>query len=419
MTPEITTYLQRKTFSPPLFTDDAHSNLGIVVAIPALAEPHIVDTLVSLKSCILPDVAVEVIVVINHSDQSRFDIIAHNEADFVELSNWAKKNSSDDLLFLISTPTVLPEKHAGAGLARKVAMDEAVRRLQNSKIENPIIVALDGDSTVSENYLVEIWKHFQSHPKSLGCSIHFEHPLDNDNPFVTSSIEQYELHLRYYQAGLAFANHPYAHFTIGSSMAVTRNAYVLQGGMNRRKAGEDFWFMLKLMMAGEISFLEEATVFPSDRESFRVPFGTGRAMMEMVEKGLPVFYTARFESFTRLKSFLEDIDSFWNGEYVISDSLTLAFLESVQWREEIDEIRKYTTDFASFKKRFYRWFNTFMVMKFFHFLRDQGELDVPVMDACTSIGKVLFSEDIVTVSPTQTLLKFRQKKRVKPEDFTL
>jgi hypothetical protein len=116
---------------------------------------------------------------------------------------------------------------------------------------------------------------------------------------------------------------------------------------------------------------------------------------------------------------LEDIDSFWNGEYVISDPLTLAFLESVHWKEEIDEIRKYTTDYASFKKRFYRWFNTFMVMKFFHFLRDQGETDVPVADACSTIVKFLFPDKLSTDSPTQLLLKFRQKKRVKPEDFTL
>ena len=216
-----------------------------------------------------------------------------------------------------------------------------------------------------------------------------------------------------------YANHPYANFTVGSSMAVTRDAYVQQGGMNRRKAGEDFWFMLKLMMAGKVSAITKSTVFPSDRESTRVPFGTGRAMLEMSEKQDFTFYTSRFESFMRLKTLMSLVDDFYHDTAVIEDALTLQFLESVNWKETVKEIRLYTTDKESFEKRFYRWFNTFMIMKFFHFLRDEGEEDVPVLEASKKLFPLLWKGEESEITSLEILNKFRHKKRVQPCDYTL
>jgi len=411
VTKTISKYLARQTFVPQFFKEIVNPNVGIVVTIPALAETELLKSLESLKSCKLPEVDVEVIVAINHSIVSSTEIKKQNIQVYENALIWASKNSSDRLRFLITSPIELPKKHAGAGLARKIAMDEAVFRLQNSSIENPIIACFDGDATCTKNYLLEIWSHFLTRSKSLGCSINFEHPLNDLESFQTQAIIQYELHLRYYQAALEYAKHPYAEFTVGSSMAVTRDAYVLQGGMNRRKAGEDFWFMLKLMMAGEVSALTSATVYPSARESFRVPFGTGRAMMEMKEKGDYTFYTSRFESFVRLKNLLELVDEMYTNTVIVKDVLTLKFLDTVNWVETIDEIRLYTTDKESFEKRFYRWFNTFMVMKFFHFLRDEGEEDVPVLEASQKLYPLLWKDDEAILTSSEMLKKFRQKKK--------
>ena len=412
-------YLTRQTFVSQIFQEPASANLGIVVTIPALAEPNLLDSLNSLKNCDLPNCDIEVIVAINHSVNADVEIKSQNKEIFEEANKWAKENSTSQLQFLITSPVELPKKHAGAGLARKIAMDEAVARFKNSSFENPIIAAFDADATCSKNYLQEIWNHFKENPKSLGCSINFEHPLTNLDSFQTQAIIQYELHLRYYQAALAYANHPYANFTVGSSMAVTRDAYVLQGGMNRRKAGEDFWFMLKLMMAGDVSANTEATVYPSARESFRVPFGTGRAMMEMNDKQDFTFYTSKFDSFERLKVLLSKVNDFYADTVVIEDLLTQRFLDSINWKEAIDEIRLYTTDKPSFEKRFYRWFNTFMVMKFFHFLRDEGEADVPVLNVAKKLAPILWKGEDIEQFPNTMLEKLRHKKRVQSNDYTL
>lgn len=412
-------YVLRQTFVPPVFTDEVTENVGLVVTLPAYAEPDLIGALESLKGCVLPSCAVEVIVIVNHPITATTEQRALNSSVSEEAKNWADLHSTDHLRFLISDPIEFPKKHAGAGLARKVAMDEATVRLQQSQVENPIIICFDADAACSSNYLQEIEQHFKTFPKSLGCSLNFEHPLtENATDFLNEGIMQYELHLRYYQAALVYANHPQAEFTVGSSMAVTRNAYVAQGGMNRRKAGEDFWFMLKLMMAGEITAITEATVYPSSRESFRVPFGTGRAMSEMTEKKDNTFYTAAFSSFERLKVFLTSVDALYLGPVTIGDALTLQFLEKEDWISVLEEIRAYTTDAASFEKRFYRWFNVFMVMKFFHYLRDISEADVAVLDASNDLG-IPLGVAFPFASAKDALLFFRAKKRVQSTDYTL
>ena len=75
-------------------------------------------------------------------------------------------------------------------------------------------------------------------------------------------IAAYELHLRYYTHGLRFSNLPYSFQTVGSAMAVRCSAYQKQGGMNKRKAGEDFYFIQKIIALGGYSELNSTTVFP-------------------------------------------------------------------------------------------------------------------------------------------------------------
>jgi hypothetical protein len=46
--------------------------------------------------------------------------------------------------------------------------------------------------------------------------------------------------------------------------------------MNKRAAGEDFYFLNKLAKVGRIDYIRETCVHPSARVSTRVPFGTGK-----------------------------------------------------------------------------------------------------------------------------------------------
>ena len=67
----------------------------------------------------------------------------------------------------------------------------------------------------------------------------------DDNSY--KAVWLYELHLRYYKQALQFTGFPYYYHTIGSAFAVNAEVYCKQGGMNRQKAGEDFYFLQKII----------------------------------------------------------------------------------------------------------------------------------------------------------------------------
>ncbi len=115
-------------------------------------------------------------------------------------------------------------------------------------------------------------------------------------------ITLYELHLRYYIQGLRYSGFPYAFHTVGSAIAVKAFQYVKAGGMNRRQAGEDFYFVQKLVPLGGYFALNSTTVYPSPRESFRVPFGTGAAISRLMNNPGEEFLTYNFEAFRELRS---------------------------------------------------------------------------------------------------------------------
>ena len=126
---------------------------------------------------------------------------------------------------------------------------------------------------------------------------------------VDEGIAHYELYLRYYLLGLRYARFPHAYHTVGSSMAVRAWAYAKQGGMNRRQAGEDFYFLNKIIALGGFTELCGTTVVPSARRSHRVPFGTGRAMTEWlagIDRYQRVFSPELFEELRAVFSAIPD-----------------------------------------------------------------------------------------------------------------
>src|SRR4030095_9895180 len=121
-------------------------------------------------------------------------------------------------------------------------MDEALRRFDEVGWAEGIIAGYDADCRCETNYLTALERHFQKNSQSPGCSIYFEHPLSGPlSPAVYEGAAAYELHLRYFVQALRYAGFPHAHHTLGSCMAVRACTYCKQGGMNKRKAGEDFY----------------------------------------------------------------------------------------------------------------------------------------------------------------------------------
>lgn len=395
-------YLQKYGFIQPQIQTEPSSELGIVVVIPCFNEPDILTTLKALENCELPACDAEVLVVINASKIHPQEVHLQNQKTLRDIQSWNAENSGTQKLPVhIIYLDDLPAKHAGVGLARKIGMDEAVFRFDKLNRDG-VIACFDADSTCDGNYLTALEKHFRSHSETPGCSVYFEHPTHGDEAGqdLYQGITQYELHLRYYNQALRYCRLPYAFHTVGSSMAVRSLAYQRQGGMNKRKAGEDFYFLHKIISLGNFTELNTTRIIPSPRISDRVPFGTGRAMGEYVKDGSREYYTYNFRSFELIREFVQYIPSLhrhhfeainWSPDNQEASRVLSGFFRSEGLIKALDDARKNSSSEASFVKRFFTWFDAFRVLKLVHYLRDNGFQNEPVAKETAVLLKALNS----------------------------
>jgi len=379
----MTPYLQQRSLYPPQIATPPPADLALVVTIPAFDEPGLLDSLEGLYQCTIPEEgAVEVIVVVNEPEDASDAVKDRNQEIFRQAREWAASHQLPGLQFFI-LHHALPSRHAGVGLARKIAMDEACRRLEQANQSEGVIACFDADSRCEANYFQALFRHFRTHTGCPAASIYFEHPLQGGDhpPEVYAAILSYELHLRYYVMAQGWAGFPHAFHTVGSSMAVRCSAYQQQGGMNKRKAGEDFYFIHKFTPLQGFFHLTDTRVIPSPRPSHRVPFGTGKAVQDIVARR-GGFYSYPPQSFIELSSFLSYLPALYEKQSEW-EKLTLAsilkdFLRKQGFDRKLSELLRHSASYATFRDRFFRWFNAFLVMKYLHFARGKGRQDVPV-----------------------------------------
>ncbi len=197
----------------------------------------------------------------------------------------------------------------GVGLARKLGFDLVLERLAWGSAP-PLLIALDADTLVRPDYLAAIEDHFRRVPEG-GAIVPFCHQR-GETPEQDRAIAHYELFLRSYALGLALAGSPYAFPTVGSAMACRADAYLQAGGMNRRAAGEDFYFLQQLVKTAGVAPLRGTVVRPSARSSRRTPFGTGRSVARLLAGGQGLdFHQA--DSFRLLGGWLALADAAWQA----------------------------------------------------------------------------------------------------------
>ena len=364
-------YLNRFSFRKESIQGAPESDLGIVVVIPCFNETLLSKSIQSLFDCTKTKCSIEIIIVYNCSE-GLDDIRLVNERAMNDVQSKFEWSSRFRIYHLQENS--LPKKHAGVGLARKIGMDEAVRRFGMINNHDGVILCFDADSVCEASLLVEVERFFENNKKATGISIHFEHPLEGNeySKAIYDAIIDYELHLRYYINVQRWCGLPYAFQTIGSSMAVRSSVYQKEGGMNRRKAGEDFYFLHKVIALGDFYDLKSTKTIPSPRQSDRVPFGTGKAVNDIIQSGESLT-TYALQSFVELKEFINDIPLYYkaNAEFKSEYSpLVISFLNEQSFESSLEEINQHSTTIEGFKKRFYHWFNAFMIMKFAHYSRD-------------------------------------------------
>ncbi len=407
-------YFERFNSREQLIRENSNKNLGLVVVIPCYSEPDILIALKSLSKCRILNKTVEIITVVNFSENESDIIKKYNIDTFNILEEKTLELENPNLKFINIMCENMPAKDAGVGLARKIGMDEALRRFAVLDKPNGIIAGFDADSLVDDNYFVEIFKQFEKNPKTTGCSIYFEHPTSGNNfsDEIYRNITSYELHLRYYNQALKYIGFPYAFQTLGSSFAVRADVYAKQGGMNKKKAGEDFYFLHKVIPLGHFYNLNTTRVIPSPRISDRVPFGTGAAVGKMKESGISEFQTYNFDSFAGLKNFFEQIPDLFLGKTAdIQEESLFIFLKMNNFDSDLLKIKAHSPNIKIFTKRFFDWFDAFRIMKYLNFAHENYFMKQNVNEAVTQLlnkTQIPFDNDIST---NQLLDIFRQIER--------
>ena len=326
----------------------------IIVVIPSFKEPHLKQTLQSLGNC-SGNQKVLVLVVVNEPENASENVSKENK-NTIKLLNAFKSNRYE----LVYEHQVLPKKKAGVGLARKLGMDTALF-WYNQLEKTGIICCLDADCSVAPNYLMEIETYYQSDQKS--GIVFYEHPLENPK------IVAYELHLRHYVDALRCIGFPYAMQTLGSCITVLSDVYMKVGGMNSKRAGEDFYFIQKLVAQGGFGEINNTTVYPSPRFSDRVPFGTGAAIFRATHEEQKVYHQSSYTSMGILLSILPEI---YEGDFTrVPEELTYS-LDEINFKSSVEKLRINSPNFQVFMRQFYTWFDGFKMLKYLHLRRDKG-----------------------------------------------
>jgi glycosyltransferase involved in cell wall biosynthesis len=433
-------YLQHYSTSEKwdLIANDTE-NISQVVVIPAYAEREMLfHTLASIAKN--PPSSLEysfILCVINNKDNSSPAVIENNRQTMEYLDALVKKkplgkvNVDQRLYSLLLTLSdaklklgyinasskgyEIPQNLGGVGTARKIGMDMALHLLKKSSTPRNLIISLDADTLVQNNYLSAIRNYFIKRVKTAIVAYEHQMPLSFEEQ---AAICCYEIFLRYWVLGLKYAKSPWAFHSIGSTIVTTTESYLEVRGMNKREAGEDFYFLSKLAKIGKIGYIKETCVYPSSRPSARVPFGTGKRIQRFlagVQEDEYLLYDPYI--FVILADWLQLMnDQFICGEDEIliktkriHPTLT-SFLKKCDFATVWSKICRNAKDEKTLKRHFNDWFDGFKTLKLINYFTKEVYPQINMFDALDRILSMSGISELKLKSRTNILQLEEQMK---------
>ena len=377
------------------------SGISNVIVVPAIAEYENIKILLSslTENNFEFFSSTLILFVINHSAETTEEVktnnqksldflrsIIHNNTNVMLQSRNKRSNISVGLIDAASKGNTLEKKHCGVGLARKIGMDLALVVFDYQQNSKKLIISLDADCTVQQNYLTTIVSDFNKYNFSAAI-INFAHNIDGDDK-ESAAIIPYEIFLRYYVEGLKYSGSEYAFYSIGSAIACDSDAYIKVGGMNKRKAAEDFYFLEMLAKNYKIGKINSTTVYPSNRSSWRVPFGTGQRVERFLNNTHDEYQLFNPDVFEILKDWLHLFyaEDSLDPVYILNCSKVnhielYNFLINQNYMEQWQKIFDNSKSAKQIIHQKKIWFDGFKTLKLIHHLRDTAFPDINMFDA--------------------------------------
>ena len=395
----IAAYLSRHAEPEAAAADRLEGRFGNAVVVPAYGEGQsLFDTLGSVPRGAAGETLV--VVVVNARADSPARVHEANRAAsarLAESAGSARELSADPPVLAFAYPNgavvvvdraapgrFLPEGQ-GVGLARKIGNDFVLRLHAAGRLAGGWIHNTDAD-TVLANDLFDQTASLGD--EQLAAAIYFyEHRLDPD-PELALAARLYEISLRYYVLGLAWAGSPYAYEAMGSCVAVRPFAYAAVRGFPRKNAAEDFYVLDKLAKVGTIARLSGTPFLLEGRISDRVPFGTGKALSQLLGKkgalaGFRLYHPLTFAHLAAWLRALEEIArSGGRLEVALEElprenpffraDLLVGCLEKMGAFAALREAIARSGDAPTMLRHFHTWFDAFRTLKLIRALQSGG-----------------------------------------------
>lgn len=271
----------------------------------------------------------------------------------------------------------------GVGLARKIGNDILCTLIHQEKVASHWMSNTDADVQLPTDYFAAT----NSVPNNVAAVIYpFQHIFVDQTPQLPTLLYEFSLH--YYVAGLSWAGSGNAYHTIGSLISVHFKHYCQVRGFPKRSAAEDFYLLNKLIKTGEIRSLQRSKINIAARESSRVPFGTGPAVIKINGLSDPsemrIYHPDGFvylHYFLKLLTALADHkntieascgDLTIESQHIVSRELLLKFAVAVQLDKAVHHCYRQGDTSVKRLKHLIGWFDGFKTLKLIHFIRDNG-----------------------------------------------
>jgi hypothetical protein len=280
----------------------------------------------------------------------------------------------------------------GVGLARKMGADLCLRLYAAGRLASPFIHSTDADVELPRDYFARRELDASTRPAALIYP--FVHRPEDDEA-LAEAIALYEISLRYYVLGLAYALSPYAYHTIGSTLAVDAASYAMVRGFPKRTAGEDFYLLSKLAKIAAIERTAGSPILLRGRPSDRVPFGTGPAVRRIAGAGAERFTLYDPSLFEYLRAWLEALAAMAPHEPArvqadaqeacdqrgLDGGRLIAAARRLDLFEAVQRAASEAKDGEALRRRITSSFDAFRTLKLLHALQEAGLPKVPWRDA--------------------------------------
>jgi hypothetical protein len=404
--PEVARYLAQDAEPEAAFAERFEGSFGHAIEVPAYGEiESLFETLRSTPEGPLGEVLI--VVVLNARADSPEEIheanrIARERIAAAASASQVVSSSPDARLATVERGKLLLIDRAvpghylpagqGVGLARKVGCDLILRLHEAGRLVSPWIHATDADARLPRDYFDQIGN--VDAERTAAALYFFEHRFPEKEDLARAG-RLYEISLRYYTLGLAWAGSPYAYQSMGSCLAIPPSAYARAGGFPRKNAIEDFTILNELAKIGSIERLAGMPVELEGRLSTRVPVSTGQALTSLVATRGKAFRLHHPIVFAHLAAWLRVIGAIARrggdleapleelprrNPFFRADLLEEALGEMGAF-EVVREAVAQSAGEQWLLRRLHTWFDAFRTRKLVDYLRDAGLTSLPYREA--------------------------------------